>query len=41
MLQAPAEESALVVPLEVVPSKSSTVLPALALPETLREPSLS
>src|ERR687897_3905687 len=36
MFQAP-EESALVVPLEVVPSKSSTVLAASALPETLKE----
>jgi hypothetical protein len=41
MLQAPEEESALVVPLEVVPSKSSTVLPAPAVPETLKEPSVS
>ena len=40
MLQAP-EEEALVVPLEVVPSKSSTVLAASALPETLKEPSVS
>jgi hypothetical protein len=41
MVHCPEVASATAVPMEIVPSKSSTVLPSSALPERVKEPSLS